>query len=253
MADCQLVTLRHYLSTVATLICVNALVGCAPGCMHPACAPVYVVAAPVGLVKQGAEDAIKEDKKQAAIEADVMGESIFQAEVRDARIERLELRSGRGDVESTIELAELTGNLAPLTALAEKGNPTSAYALYEQLSRKEKSFSVGWRWLCKIANEGDGKAQAEVGYWHRTSVWQYSGDERLNWLPSIGVNPDNRVAYVWYTLADADVADKALTEREFVISDMRDYGITQAEQMLRDWKPGDCPSAEHRLGPPGET
>jgi hypothetical protein len=34
---------------------------------------------------------------------------------------------------------------------------------------------------------------------------------------------------------------------------MTESDLAQAEQMVRDWKPGDCPSAEHRLGPPSET
>ena len=33
-------------------------------------------------------------------------------------------------------------------------------------------------------------------------------------------------------------------------ADMTPDEITQAQQMVRDWKPGDCPSAVHRLGPP---
>ncbi len=33
---------------------------------------------------------------------------------------------------------------------------------------------------------------------------------------------------------------------------MTPNGFAQADQMVRDWKPGDRPSADHRLGVPGK-
>jgi hypothetical protein len=158
-----------------------------------------------------------------------------------------------GDREAAIKLAELTAETAPLKKIANKGDTRAAYALYELLSDEPQTIAEAWWWLCMAANSSSGKAKAEVGYWHRTSVWEFSGDVRLKSLPDLGISPDNRVAYMWYALAGADGAKEALTQREYVINDMRDAQIHQAVQMARDWKPGDCPSAEHRLSVPGET
>ncbi len=58
---------------------------------------------------------------------------------------------------------------------------------------------------------------------------------------------------MWYVLADSNGDSNASDGREFVKADMTPEDIVQAEQMVRDWKPGDCPSAEHRLGPSGKT
>jgi hypothetical protein len=85
-------------------------------------------------------------------------------------------------------------------------------------------------------------------------MWKHSQHESIEWLrEDIGVRPDDHVAYMWYTLAGANGSPVALHLREYVARDMTSTDITKAEQMTRDWKPGDCPSAEHRLGMPGET
>jgi hypothetical protein len=186
---------------------------------------------------------------EAVWRPDERKEVLTKAEVQiEARIAELEPRARQGDVEATIALAEISGNLGPLQVLARKGNPTAAYALYEKLSREPKAIADAWKWLCKIANESNGEAQTQVGYWQRTSVWQLSGDDRINSLEDIGIKPDNRVAYMWYTLADSNGDSTSNAQREYIIADMTPDEIVQAEQMVRDWKPGDCPSTEHRLG-----
>ena len=129
---------------------------------------------------------------------------------------------------------------------AENGNGTAAYALYWQLSGERQTFAEAWKWLCLAANGGYGAAQRSVGNRYETLTWEFN-IERLRWLrDEVGIQPDNRVAYMWYTLA-------ASSGKEYVAAVMTPDEVAQAEQMVRDWKPGDCPSAEHRLGMPGKT
>jgi len=161
----------------------------------------------------------------------------------------LQSRAEQDYTKAAIEIAALMGIYALLESQAEGGNTNAAFALYLELSSKRQSTSAAWKWLCMIANSGHGEAQRSVGNWHRTLTWQ-SGAERLGWLrDEVGIQPDNRVAYMWYTLADANGNLSTLSQREGSLkADMTPEEIGQAEQMVRDWKPGDCPSAEHRLG-----
>jgi len=58
---------------------------------------------------------------------------------------------------------------------------------------------------------------------------------------------------MWYTLAASNGNSRAETLRGYVAAEMTPEEISQAEQMARDWTPGDCPSAERRLGLPGDS
>jgi TPR repeat protein len=139
--------------------------------------------------------------------------------------------------------AEHRLGLPDVQSLAEQDDMKAAIESERQMT------SDAWKWLCMIANSGHGEAQRSVGNWHRTLTWQSRG-ERLEWLrDEVGIQPDNRAAYMWFTLADANGNLSALSQREGSLkADMNPEEIGQAEQMVRDWKPGDCPSAEHRLG-----
>lgn len=107
-----------------------------------------------------------------------------------------------------------------------------------------------WKWLCIAANAGNGEAQAELGYWHRTVFWDGLSAKRKSELRVASVEPTDQVAYIWYTLAINSDYEHAVNTRDYVAKRMTPDEISQAEQMASDWKPGDCPSAEHRLGPP---
>lgn len=178
-------------------------------------------------------------------------EVVWKAELRKkvlTKIAYLEARVEHGDTKASIKLAELTGNLSPLEELALEGNATAAYAYYEHLARERETFAEAWRWLCYAASKEYGGAQEEVGRWQNPNVWFIS--RRTQWLQEeVGIRPDKRTAYMWYTLAESN-GDNA---RYSLAVDMSPDEIAQAEQMARDWKPGDCPSAEHRLGQPADT
>lgn len=189
-----------------------------------------------------------------------------------------------GDRDAAILLARHANEFGPLTSLAEKGDHEAAHIFavelgdysymrrlakegghvvaYEQYLKyrnasESSEFSAAWIWLCLAANAGYSKAQAEVGFWHRSSSWDNWRDwneKGLNQLQNLGFQPDNRIAYMWYTLAVATGGESARHARDYYVAELlTEAEISQAEQMARDWKPGDCPSAEHRLSVPGET
>jgi hypothetical protein len=173
---------------------------------------------------------------------------------RQKKIAELDARAEQGDTEAIIELAELTGDLASLEVLANNGNSTAAYSLYKQLSKDTKTSTYAWRWLCKAANEQYAQAQAKAGYWHQQNTWKYLDQQTRSELEVIGVRPDNQIAHMWFAVAaTSGAADSQLANKGWGASVLTADEIAQAEQMVRDWKPGDCPSAEHRLGMPGET
>jgi len=166
-----------------------------------------------------------------------------------------ELASG-GDPVAAIALAQHTGDIAPLKTLASEGNPILAYRALQKFALNSETFIEAWKWLCVDANSGNGLAQQQMGFWYRTWVKkQVSTDELRRVAEETGIRPDKRIAFMWYTLAYSNGNSDALRIRGYIVryARMTPDEIVQAEQMARDWKPGDCPSAEHRPGPSGET
>ena len=120
--------------------------------------------------------------------------------------------------------------------------------------------------LEKLASGGDAKAQFELSYYlyntdrMKSFAWLCeSAMQRLNEAQialgsyyEFGVTPveqDYSTALMWYLLGSPARRHPAyLLKKEMTRSQ-----IDQAEQMARDWKPGDCSSAEHRLKPLEET
>ena len=162
-----------------------------------------------------------------------------------------------GNYEAEYTLAEEFEGDINVEKLAEKGNYVAAYERYQRLRSGSETALTAWRWLCSAANAGYSKAQAEVGHWHTSTSWEnWRGwhERGLNLLRKAGVQPDSQIAYMWYTLAVSNGDESTLSARDYYVAELlTDNEIAQAKQMARDWKPGDCPSAEHRLGPPGET
>ncbi len=165
----------------------------------------------------------------------------------------------KGDYEAAHILAAEFDDYSYLRRLAKEGDYVVKYEQFLNFSNagEPSEFSAAWNWLCFAANAGYSKAQVEVGWWHRSSSWDNWGDRNedgLELLRKVGVRPDNRIAYMWYTLAVATGGESTRIARDYYVAELlTDVEISQAEQMARDWKPGDCPSAEHRLSVPGET
>ncbi len=198
--------------------------------------------------------------------------------------ETLRTMAENGDRGAAISLARHANEFGPLNSLAEKGDYEAAhilaaeyddYSYLRSLSKegdyvvayekylsfrnpgKPSEFFAAWNWLCLAANAGYSKAQAEVGSWHRSidrDDSSYLNDNRLELLRKVGVRPDNRIAYMWYTLATSNGDESTLYARDYYLAELlTDSEVAQAEQMVRDWTPGDCPSPENRLRPPGES
>lgn len=158
----------------------------------------------------------------------------------------LEELASAGSATAAIDFAMTTGNPKYLGG-------DDAFNLYKSFSTERKTVRQAWSMLCHAANGGHGRSQQEVGTWHRASMWNSGDNERLTWLRAdLGIGPDNRVAFMWYTLADKHGDQSGLWLRGFVETDMTAEQISQAEQMVHEWKPGDCPSAEHRLASPDD-
>ena len=167
----------------------------------------------------------------------------------------LEVLARIDNVEAASELAELTGDTTALKGFADSGNTAAAYAMYRRLSRDRETTVDAWKYLCSAANAGNGTAQAEVGYWHRQTVLPSSAVDKLAWTQErVGIQADNRIAYAWYSIAASSGNTQAIAARDYYVAPgMTPTDIAEAEHMADDWVPGDCPSAGHRLGPPGQT
>ena len=96
-------------------------------------------------------------------------------------------------------------------------------------------------------------AQAEVGVWHEQNLWIYLNQQSRDQLQAVGVRADDQLAYMWISVAESNGADPTkLPLKSSFTSGLTTEATAQAEPMARDWKLGECPSAEHRLGLPGK-
>jgi hypothetical protein len=124
-----------------------------------------------------------------------------------------------------------------LRVLAQQGSLKAAYELYKLLAEVGETPVEAWRWLCKAANQGYVDAQFEAGYWQRSVVWEWwakSEVPRTAWMREAGIGPDDRVTYMWYTLAAVNGHSHPPYGRQAVASDVTPEEITKAEQMVRD-------------------
>ncbi len=124
--------------------------------------------------------------------------------------------------------------LALLESRAERGDLEAHYELGRAAARKEQRDAE--HWICVAANRGHPKSLLQMGHWYNEDR-----DEEDQW-PYIAISPDNRKAWVYYSLAaergepvgaayrDA-LADRAMNETE----------LRAAEQRLAAWKPVTCP------------
>jgi TPR repeat protein len=102
--------------------------------------------------------------------------------------------------------------------------------------------AAAWRLLCKAANQGYKEAQIEIGYWHNESSWERAQSDRIAWLKNAGIDADNRVAYMWYTLAAKGDLDRLRIINNMFSGELTEEEAAKAKDMARNWKPGQCPS-----------
>jgi hypothetical protein len=179
--------------------------------------------------KQTCEELFREQLVMAAAKAQQKGDKsaalLHAIWTDDTKVIRTFAEGG--NVQAAIELADRTGDKGPLKKLAsgKQGDPALQMRLYSNLSRTEPTQSLYW--LCQAADNGYFKAQVEVG--------------NLYWRGRLGAKIDLRKAYVWYSLADKSGSDNwDVWELRSVKNEMTPDELTEAEQMLADWRPGQC-------------
>ena len=113
------------------------------------------------------------------------------------------------------------------------GNPTAQYAL-GQLYQFHRRTDAHY-WICEAANNGHPAAQVQLGHWYN--------EDRLQedpW-PFIPVRPDNREAYLWYQLAEANGDDSAaLFSEPLVNGALSGEDLKTARALVDGWAPGSC-------------
>lgn len=169
----------------------------------------------------------------------------------------LKALAAENDLDAAMELALDFDDDAVLRALAESGGAAAAFAVYSIRSEGGRgavyTHREAWAFLCLAASRGHGPARNEIAYWHRPDIWSGLSTNRMAELSAVGVRSDNRIAYMWYTLAIIIGDEYAADTRGYVAATMTIEKIAEAETMAGVWIPGDCPSAEHRLETPGAT
>lgn len=127
-----------------------------------------------------------------------------------AKVERLERRALGGDVEAQYEMG---------------------LVLQAAHSAKAK------QWICRAANNGLARAQAHMGHWYnedrnREDIW-----------PFIDIRPDNREAFVWYSLAEVNGDAMSVSYRDRLEKNAMDSAqVVDARGRLAEWSPGYCGS-----------
>ena len=148
---------------------------------------------------------------------------------------------GRVNTNADIQLRKQVENLSAATReRAGAGDPDAMYLVYLGLYDAYSDPVTAWTWLCKAADQGHESARIEVAYWHRQSNWELATSGRIAWLHRAHVHPDDRVAYLWYTLA-ANGNEKRLGIRDDLFTETLSSGeIKEAQDMVNNWKPGEC-------------
>jgi TPR repeat protein len=108
---------------------------------------------------------------------------------------------------------------------AEEGGPERQMQAYSHLVSTDRNEALYW--LCQAADKGYVQALVEVG--------------NLYWRGHAGTSKDLERAFVWYALADKQGSDSwDVWELRQIKQEMTPQQLAEAEQMLADWKPGQC-------------
>ncbi len=123
-----------------------------------------------------------------------------------------------------------------LDRLTRRANDGDLDAQYELgLIHQAASSGKAKIWVCRAANNGLARAQTHMGHW-------YNEDRKQEDLwPFIDIRPDNREAFVWYSLAEANGNIFAGNFRNNLESEsMSSDDIVKARNLLSRWKPAYC-------------
>lgn len=141
------------------------------------------------------------------------------------KIEIIRRQVGGVDLEKAIETAENTGNIELLVQLGKsvQVDPDEQMRLYDLVRKVD--FSLSLFLLCETADSGHPEAQLEVGHWLRNSS---------------AIRRNIKRAYVWYNLPTRHGHNWNEWELRQIKAEMTSQQLSEAEQMLADWQPGQC-------------
>lgn len=125
-----------------------------------------------------------------------------------------------------------------LKTLADQGDMEAQYWLGVQQAILDKS--KGFNWLCRAANQKYPSAQYAIGHWYRQP------GESASLYPA-NVRSDDRVAFMWYSLAVSNGETLAAATRRKLTAHMTPSEIAEAERLAAEWKP-DPTSCEVKAG-----
>lgn len=128
------------------------------------------------------------------------------------------------DIVATIRTLEPQG----LRTLADQGDVEAQYWLGIQQAILDKSKGFGW--LCRAANQKYPSAQYAVGNWYRQQGESAS-------VRAATFRPDDRVAFMWYSLAVSNGETLAAATRRKLTAHMTPAEIAEAERLAAEWTP----------------
>jgi hypothetical protein len=184
------------------------------------------------------EEAIERYDWKAARESRRIEESRAEERRRVEQAQRAQLAAFKAGPQESQKALVQSENLQASKTKMEAEKALFAYAtLY---SRQESGEGqVAWQWLCLAANLGNSEAQSRVAHWLRSDIWKASIPQS-EWVSEAGIQSDNRAAYMWYTLAARNGDSLAQFSRSH-LEGLTEEDISQAEQMVQNWEPGQCP------------
>ena len=126
---------------------------------------------------------------------------------------------------------------APVSLPLADAGPSATAAAADSYRRAVALIATrnpdAWPLLCTAAASGHAGAQTELGFWQRA-------DLKVPEEFSEPLKKDNRLAYVWYRLAELNGGD-ATNARQYVASLLTDEELIQANEMVRNGQTGECP------------
>ncbi|MCP5149658.1 MAG: sel1 repeat family protein [Ectothiorhodospiraceae bacterium] len=188
--------------------------------------PVHIVALVLGCVATagclGPEAMIAANVASAALKATVeyaeRNRPSPQAQWRQERVSLLRASAERGELDAQVHLAKM---------FQASGDPAA------------------YHWMCRAARAGSVEAQRQLGHW-------YSEDRlREDLWPFIGVTPDDRDAWVWYSRAAAEGDPLAIYLRDRTERQLAADELLQARARLEASASG-CGAAPLRPTEPRE-
>lgn len=165
---------------------------------------------------------------------------------------------GCGGPESMIISSLASAALQTAIKQAEKNKPTPEQLWHEaQVANLEQQalngnvdaqFQIGTyylllqepvaeRWICEAASRGHAKAQLQYGHWFNEDR------SREDMFPFIPISPDNRTAFLWYSLAARNGEPRAPHFRDsLAYADISETQIQNLNARVVNWTPGPCGS-----------